>query len=92
MTDLENIETRRKRVLYRAQHRGTQELDILIGGYVADRLETLDGALLDRIEILLDHEETELQAWLMGMGAIPETVDHDLIAAIRDHKLSRVRS
>lgn len=90
MSDIESIEIRRKRVLYRAQHRGTQEMDILIGGYVADHLQSLDAAMLDRLEILLDEEETDLQAWIMGQRDIPAHVDTALIDIIRDHKLRQV--
>lgn len=89
MSDSESIETRRKRVLYRANHRGTQEMDILIGGFVADGLDGFDAAMLDRIEALMDEEETDLQAWIMGQRGIPQTVDRALIDAIRDHKIAK---
>lgn len=87
MTD-PDLQTRRKRVLYRANHRGTQEMDILIGGYVAEHLDTLDSEMLDRLEVFLNHEETDLQAWLLGQSEIPPTADRPLIEAILDHKLS----
>lgn len=92
MSTNDDIETRRKRALYRAQHRGTQEMDILIGGYVADHLSKLDSSMLDRLEALMDNEETDLQAWLMGQRDVPEKADHDLIARIRDHKIAQARS
>lgn len=90
MTDSESLEVRRKRVLYRAQHRGTQEMDILIGGYVAAHLQALDHPMLDRLELLLDHEETDLQAWLLGQRGIPDDADRELIDRIRAHKLRQV--
>ncbi|HEX3994700.1 MAG TPA: succinate dehydrogenase assembly factor 2, partial [Acetobacteraceae bacterium] len=34
-------DTRRRRLLYRATHRGTFENDLLIGGFVRDHLDTL---------------------------------------------------
>lgn len=89
MTDSESIEIRRKRVLYRANHRGTQEMDILIGGFVADGLKEFDAAMLDRLEALMDEEETDLQAWIMGQRAIPATVDRALIDTIRNHKIAK---
>lgn len=89
MTQTESIEIRRKRVLYRANHRGTQEMDIIIGGFVTDLVEGFDHEMLDRIEALMDHEETDLQAWLMGQRNIPDDVDHALIDAIRTHQLNK---
>ncbi|WP_332714444.1 succinate dehydrogenase assembly factor 2 [Pelagibacterium mangrovi] len=92
MTDPQDLTTRRKRALYRANHRGTQEMDILIGGYVADHLDTLDPAMLDRLEVLMNHEETDLQAWLLGQRDIPENADRDLIDKIRNHKITRTET
>ncbi|MCD7061035.1 succinate dehydrogenase assembly factor 2 [Pelagibacterium xiamenense] len=89
MNDSDSLEIRRKRVLYRAQHRGTQEMDILIGGFVADRLEGLDSAMLDRLEALMDREETDLQAWIMGQRDIPADADAALIADIRAHQMTK---
>lgn len=91
MTD-PDLMTRRKRVLYRANHRGTQEMDILIGGYVAAHLDSLDSEMLDRLETLMDHEETDLQAWLMGQRDIPENADRTLIDTIRSYKISQSRA
>lgn len=92
MTDSESIDIRRKRILYRANHRGTQELDILIGGYVSAYVGSLEAPMLDRIELLLDEEETDLQAWIMGERSVPTDADAELIEAIRNHKLGQVRS
>jgi antitoxin CptB len=92
MTTDENIDIRRKRVLYRANHRGTQEMDILIGGFVADGLESFDHQMLDRIERLMDEEETDLQAWLMGQRSIPGTVDRALIEAMLQHNISKAQA
>lgn len=89
MTDTLSLELRRKRALYRAQHRGTQEMDILIGGFVADHFDALDVPMLDRVEALMDHEETDLQAWLMGQRDVPQGIDRALIDAIRNHKISQ---
>lgn len=91
MTDTD-LMTRRKRALYRANHRGTQEMDILIGGYVAAHLDSFDSAMLDRLETLMDHEETDLQAWLMGQRDIPENADRQLIDIIRTYKISQSRA
>lgn len=88
----EDLALRRKRVLYRAQHRGTQEMDILIGGYVAGHLDGLDSAALDRIEALMSHEETDLQAWLLGQRPVPPEADRDLVAAIQDFRQRQVQA
>lgn len=88
----DDLALRRKRVLYRAQHRGTQEMDILIGGYVAAQLDRLDSGALDRIEALMAHEETDLQAWLLGQRPVPAGSDSELIAEIRAFRQQQVQA
>lgn len=79
---------RRRRLKYRAWHRGTRELDLLIGPFADAAVEGMDGAELDRFERLLAGEETELQAWLLGEETPPPAADRDLLDRILVHKLS----
>ena len=48
MTDPESaaLDTRRRRLLFRATHRGTYENDLMIGGFVRADLDALDAAEL----------------------------------------------
>ena len=38
MTAAENSDTRRKRILWRATHRGIKEMDLIVGGFTQVRL------------------------------------------------------
>ncbi len=38
----QEIETMRKRLLWRAMHRGIKEMDIIVGGFAAARLPSMD--------------------------------------------------
>ena len=44
---------RRRRILFRATHRGTYENDILIGGFVRLRLSAFTAADLDALEAVI---------------------------------------
>jgi antitoxin CptB len=47
----EELAMRRRRALYRAQHRGSKELDLLLGRFAADVL----GAMTDDEVAMLEH-------------------------------------
>jgi antitoxin CptB len=64
-------EARRRRVLFRATHRGTHETDLLVGGYVASRIDRFTDAELDALEVLLDLPDPDLADWLTGRRALP---------------------
>ena len=48
-----------------------RELDILVGGFVDARLDTLASAELDELEALLDLPDAELLGWLAGVTPPP---------------------
>jgi antitoxin CptB len=58
-------DTRRRRALYRAQHRGTKEMDFLLGRYAEARLAAMTPGDLAAFEELLALPDPELQGWLM---------------------------
>ena len=86
MTDhpLTSDETRRRRLLFRATHRGTHETDLLIGGFVAARLGSLSAADMDALEEIMELPDTFLADWLTGRMPIPPDVDSPMLRAIKD--------
>ena len=74
---------RRRRILFRASHRGTYENDILIGGFVRRRLAAFSEAELDAIEAVMEHPDAMLADWLTGRQPIPAEVDSPMLRAIR---------
>lgn len=77
MTDTQDI--RLKKLLFRSQHRGTRESDLLLGGFAAAHLATMTPEQLDRYEALLEENDTDLLAWITGRAAPPPNLDHDIL-------------
>ncbi len=63
------IETRIKRALYRAHHRGTKELDLILGRFAEEELGRLDDADLMAFEQLLALPDPEIDRWIKGEEA-----------------------
>ncbi len=74
---------RRRRLLYRATHRGTHETDLLVGGFVARHLSSLTPEQLDELEIILDYPDTDLADWLTGRQPIPADAAQPLLRRMR---------
>ena len=68
---------RRKRVIYRATHRGTKEADAVIGGFFRGR--TLAEMELAEAEALLEVADPDLMDWVMGRRAIPPEWQRPLV-------------
>jgi antitoxin CptB len=85
----EHISIRRRRLEYRAAHRGTRELDMLLGPYAAAHLGAMTEPELDSFEQLLTEAETDLQGWLLSQSEPPLPV-RALIARIVAFKQNRI--
>lgn len=78
------LDARRRRLLFRATHRGTYENDLLVGGFVRARIAGFTEAELDEIEALMEHPDADLADWLTGRQPIPAGVDSPMLRAVRD--------
>jgi len=54
-----------KKLIYRSNHRGTKEMDLLIGGFANNNLQSLTSEELKEFEILLNCTDKELSTWLV---------------------------
>jgi antitoxin CptB len=86
MTEPEHasLDARRRRLLYRATHRGTYENDILLGGFVRRHLAAFDEPDITALEEVLELPENDLADWLTGRGDIPPEMDAPMLRRIRD--------
>jgi antitoxin CptB len=78
------LDARRRRLLFRATHRGTYENDILLGGFVQRHIAVLAEAELGALEELLDLPENDLADWLTGRLPIPAESDTPMLRRVRD--------
>ena len=76
-------DVRRRRLLYRATHRGTYENDILLGGFVQRHIDDMDESDLAALEAVLEVPENALGDWLTGRLAIPPELDMPMLWRIR---------
>ncbi|MEX2451926.1 MAG: succinate dehydrogenase assembly factor 2 [Rhodospirillales bacterium] len=80
----EPLDPRRRRALFRSQHRGMKETDVLLGRFAANRLAGMSEAELVRFEALLEESDNDLLDWIMGRAEAPPTADGALIKLIKD--------
>lgn len=78
----EELGMRRRRLRYRAWHRGTREMDLVLGPFADAHTDTLSGEELQRLEELMEEPDPQLLKWVMGQEAPPEHVDHPLLQRV----------
>lgn len=73
------LSIRRRRLRFRAWHRGTKEADYLIGGFVDSRLSSFTLSDIDWVEALLAEQDADIMAWIMGVTPCPPQYDGPLM-------------
>ncbi len=86
MTSETTLAVWRKRLMWRASHRGIKEMDILLGGYAAVALDRMDADELAVFERLLEVPDQDLLAYATGQAAIPVDIDGPLLRGMLAHR------
>lgn len=71
-------------MVFRANHRGTHETDLLVGGFIVPRIADFSDAELDEIEEILELPDVDLAEWLTGREPIPAGMDRGMLRRMRE--------
>ena len=80
------LDARRRRLLFRATHRGTRENDLLVGGFVAARIAAFTDLEMDAVEEILEMPDPAVSDWLTGRSPLPE--GSPMLRAMREAALN----
>ncbi len=83
------FDARRKRLLFRAMHRGTKEADFVIGGFAGSALSDMSESDLTAFEALLEVDDDVLMLWCTGRAPAASPHDAALVDRIRRHALEK---
>ena len=79
------LDERRKRLLYRAWHRGTREMDLIMGRFADAFIGELTDPELDTFELLGEQPDPEIYNWISGEKPTPAEFDTELFRRMRDY-------
>jgi antitoxin CptB len=85
----DGLDLRRRKILFRAWHRGIKEMDLIMGRFADERLETLSAPELDEFEGLMQVPDQQLYAWINGSEDVPVARDTPLLRALREFRNER---
>ena len=73
-TAIDPLSPRRKRIRFRAWHRGMRETDLILGRFADAHIAELSDEELDQFEALLAEIDRDILAWLTGEASVPDEV------------------
>ncbi|MCW5749067.1 MAG: succinate dehydrogenase assembly factor 2 [Alphaproteobacteria bacterium] len=81
------LDIRRRRLLYRSEHRGNKENDILLGQFARAHVMAFDAAQLDQYEALLEESDNDIFDWAAGRSAVPADKDTSVLRMVLSFKV-----
>lgn len=79
----EGLDARRKRLLFRCWHRGTREMDLILGRFADAEIGRLNEGELAELEQLLEIPDPDFYAAVTNAQPLPEGAPAALFARIK---------
>jgi antitoxin CptB len=80
----QGLDTRRRKLLFRAWHRGMRELDLIVGRFADTAITQMSADELTEFERLLEVPDRELLAWVVGETQVRAHFDTALFRRLCD--------
>ncbi|WP_421723713.1 succinate dehydrogenase assembly factor 2 [Bauldia sp.] len=72
----------RKRLAFRAWHRGTRETDLILGRFADAHIAGFDEAELEAFASLLEMPDPDIFAWVTGSRPVPVSMRSSILARL----------
>ena len=83
----ETQEDKRKRLQFRSWHRGTRELDLIMGTFADRVLPDLTEGELDLYDQILTHPDPDLYNWITGVEDVPANFQNSVMERLLRHRV-----
>ena len=80
------LEIRRKRLIFRSWHRGTKEMDLILGTFADAYVTTFTESELESYERILSCNDPDLYDWISGKTPPPANVIDGVFEKILNRK------
>ncbi|KAK4362095.1 hypothetical protein RND71_017336 [Anisodus tanguticus] len=92
--DLSNEESKRRlcnRLIYRSKQRGYLELDLVLGKWVEEHVQSMDENGIKSLVNVLDLENPDLWKWLTGQEQPPDAIStNPVFSAVREKVMNNL--
>ena len=84
---MKNIDILKKKILYRSEHRGTKEMDLLLSNFVKRYVNFLNEGELYELESLLNIDDEVLYKWYLNNKKTRLVPENRITKKLKEFKL-----
>ena len=85
MVQNESLENKRKRLIFRSEHRGTKEMDLLMGSFAQQYVADFTEVELNWYDEVMNNNDPNLYNWIIGEGVAPPEIGGALFDKLKAH-------
>lgn len=89
---VENTENKRKRLIFRSWHRGTKEMDQILGSFANKYIAGFDNTELDLYEQMLENQDLDMYDWICGRAEVPADKNSAILKKLLSYNYATERS
>lgn len=78
-----DLDPRRRKILFRAWHRGMREMDLIMGRFADAQIGNLSEEELHEFERLIEVLDRDLLSWVTGEAQVPENYDSEVFRQLK---------
>ena len=86
---METVEIWRKRLTFRAWHRGTREMDLLMGSFADKYINGFEAEDLTIFEEILLNNDPYVYDWIIGRQKAPDELKSRVLDLLLEHQFAK---
>ena len=79
---MNDLEAYKKKIIYKASHRGSKEMDILLGNFINKYVELFNKNELHQFDLILDIDDEDIYQWILGKRDIPNKYQNRVLSLL----------
>ena len=88
----EDLDKKRKRLIFRSWHRGTREMDLIMGSFADEYVPAFNEEQLSLYDEILMHSDPDLYNWVSGKEDVPANYINEVMERLLIHDVSKSSS
>ncbi len=85
--NLDKVNIKRKKLKFRSWHRGTREIDLILGKFADAHVFDFSEDELNQYEEILINNDPDLYNWITGKDPVPSDYSSDVMQKLIDFNL-----
>ena len=81
---MNDLRTLQKKLQFKSSHRGSKEMDILLGSFVEKYIKLFNEGELQMLEAILELDDNDIYRYALDKETIPKEIDNRVMQLLKD--------